>query len=419
MDSCLDKIRNVLKKYNQEHLLAFYDELDEVHQNMLLNQLSNIDFEYISNLYSSLKTISIPNDEIVEPLEYFVKSDIPVKLRRQLENQGTEMLKMGQYAVVTMAGGQGTRLGHKGPKGTFELNLSPKKESLFEILSDKLNNANKRYNIQIPWYIMTSQTNNVDTIKFFESKNYFGYNKSKIHFFVQDKLPLVFADDGKILLSEPYKVHEASNGNGNLFSALKKCNFITQMKDDGIKWVFVSGIDNILVKIADPIFLALTYNNSQVGAKTIFKKDPYSKDWVFCKKNGKPSMLGYERITEEITNANIDGKFLFRDINILCHLFSIDALEKIVDLELPYHRATKKNTYINQEGMKIVPDIPNSYKFETFIFDSFSFFDNITLLRVQEDKEFAPIKDPVGLYSPDTATKLYLKEEFEVLKDSV
>lgn len=419
MDSCLDKIRNVLKKYNQEHLLAFYDELDEVHQNMLLNQLSNIDFEYISNLYSSLKTISIPNDEIVEPLEYFVKSDIPVKLRRQLENQGTEMLKMGQYAVVTMAGGQGTRLGHKGPKGTFELNLSPKKESLFEILSDKLNNANKRYNIQIPWYIMTSQTNNVDTIKFFESKNYFGYNKSKIHFFVQDKLPLVFADDGKILLSEPYKVHEASNGNGNLFSALKKCNFITQMRDDGIKWVFVSGIDNILVKIADPIFLALTYNNSQVGAKTIFKKDPYSKDWVFCKKNGKPSMLGYERITEKITNANIDGKFLFRDINILCHLFSIDALEKIADLELPYHRATKKNTYINQEGMKIVPDIPNSYKFETFIFDSFRFFDNITLLRVQEDKEFAPIKDPVGLYSPDTATKLYLKEEFEVLKDSV
>ena len=123
-------------------------------------------------------------------------------------------------------------------------------------------------------------------------------------------------------------------------------------------------------------------------------------------------MLGYERITEEITTANIDGRFLYREINILCHLFSIDALEKISNIDLPYHRATKKNTYINDEGMKIVPEEPNSYKFETFIFDSFRFFDNITLLRVQEEKEFAPIKDPAGIYSPDTATKLYLKEEF-------
>ena len=123
-------------------------------------------------------------------------------------------------------------------------------------------------------------------------------------------------------------------------------------------------------------------------------------------------MLGYERITDEITNAVSNGKYLFREINILCHLFSIDAIEKISNLSLPYHRALKKNTYINDEGMKIVPDTINSYKFETFIFDSFKFFDNITLLRVDESKEFAPIKDPVGIYSPETATKLYMKEHF-------
>ncbi len=215
------------------------------------------------------------------------------------------------------------------------------------------------------------------------------------------------------MLSEIYRVHEASNGNGNLFDSLKINNMITDMKNRNIKWVFVSGIDNILVKVADPIFLALTINNNtQIGAKTIFKKDAHSHDWVFCKKNSKPAMLGYQRITDEITNAQKDGKFLYREVNILCHLFSIEAIEKISNLTLPYHRATKKNTYINDEGMKIVPEVPNSYKFETFIFDSFKYFDNITLLRVQEEKEFAPIKDPVGIYSPDTATKLYLKEEF-------
>jgi len=391
----LEQIKSILKKYNQEHLLHFWNELDELQKEKLLLQLSNIDFAKVDSLYNSLKTISIPQGEKLDPLDYFVKKDIQVKERRALENQGTEILKKGSYAVITMAGGQGTRLGHKGPKGTFELNLHPKKESLFEILANKIKQANKRYSIQIPWYIMTSESNNEDTIKFFESKNYFDYDKNKIHFFVQNKLPLV-NKDGKILMSEIYKVNEASNGNGNLFESLAESNMIECMKNENIKWIFVSGIDNILVKVSDPIFLALTINNNtEIGAKTIFKKDPYSHDWVFCKKDTHPAMLGYERITEEITNASLNGKFLYREVNILCHLFSIDAIEKISNLNLPYHRATKKNTYINNEGMKIVPGFPNSYKFETFIFDSFKFFDNITLLRVQEDKEFAPIKDPV------------------------
>jgi len=324
-------IQELLKKYSQEHLLYFWEDLNDEEKSKLLNQLSSIDFEKIDSLYNSLKTIPIPQGEKLESLDYFIKQ------------------------------------------------------------------ANKRYNIQIPWYIMTSETNNKDTISYFESKNYFGYDKNNINFFIQNKLPLVDTS-GNILLREPYQVYEASNGNGNLFESLATNNMVLDMKKRGIKWIFVSGIDNILVKVADPIFLALTINNStEIGAKTIFKKDPYSKDWVFCKKDSKPAMLGYERITEEITNANIDGRFLYREINILCHLFSIDALEKISNIDLPYHRATKKNTYINNEGMKIVPEKPNSYKFETFIFDSFRFFDNITLLRVDEDKEFAPIKDSVRI----------------------
>lgn len=415
MKSQFSNIREKLKKYKQEHLLDFYDELDESQKNKLLSQLENIDFEKVNKLYNDLKIISIPTDESIEPLDYFIKKDIPTKQRRNLENLGTSILKLGHYAVLTMAGGQGTRLGHKGPKGTFELNFSSKKESLFEILANKIKQANKRYNIEIPWYIMTSENNNSETINFFKSKNYFGYRKDKIQFFIQNKLPLVSAADGKILLSEPYKVHEASNGNGNLFESLKSNKLIEKMKQDKIEWVFVSGIDNILVKVADPLFLALTINNNtEIGAKTIFKTDPYSHDWVFCRKNGKPAMLGYQRITEEITNSNLNGKFLYREINILCHLFSIKAIEKIANTNLPYHRATKKNHYINHEGMKVLPDFPNSYKFEKFIFDSFKLFDNITLLRVEEKKEFAPIKDPVGIYSPDTATKLYLKEEFNI-----
>lgn len=415
MDIEFLKIKEKLEKYGQEHLLEFYNELYDHERVKLLNQLNSIDFEKVNHLYETLREVPIPTDEVVEPLDFFIKREIPIKDLRNIENIGTELLKQNSYAVLTMAGGQGTRLGHKGPKGTFELNLFPKKVSLFEILADKIMRANRRYKIEIPWFIMTSENNNQETIEFFKSKNYFGLNKYKIHFFVQDKLPLVNSETGKILLSETYQVNEASNGNGDLFEALNRHHLIEQMKISGIKWVFVSGIDNILVKIADPIFLGLTVqNNCEIGAKTIFKQDPYSSDWVFCKKNGKPAMLGHERITPEITNAMANGKSLYREINILCHLFSVDAIDKIAHLDLPYHRARKKNTYINDEGMKIVPSEPNSFKFEKFIFDSFKFFDNITLLRVEEDKEFAPIKDPVGVYSPESATKLYMKESFNL-----
>ena len=411
MEINFDTIQENLKKYNQGHLLDFYDEISDSEKKLLLQQLNDIDFEKIKFLFYNLKDFSIPTGEIIEPLDYYIKEDFADSEREKIIEIGKNVLKQNNYALVTMAGGQGTRLGHKGPKGTFELNLYPEKKSLFEILAIKIQEANEEYNIDIPWYIMTSEENNDDTISFFNEKNYFGLNKENVFFFTQNKLPLV-SFNGDILLAEPYKIHEVSNGNGDIFESLLKNGLIENMKTRGIKWIFISGIDNILADISDPLFLGLTINNNtQIGSKTIFKQDANSHDWVFCRKNKKPSMLGYERITEEITNAKINGKYLFREINILCHIFSMDALEKCAHVELPYHMAAKKNIYINDEGMKIFPTKPNSYKFEKFIFDSFSFFDNITLLRVNPEEEFAPIKNPEGVYSPMTATKLYIKQQ--------
>ena len=411
MDFNIDEIQKKLNKYNQSHLLSFLSEVTDYEKEQLLRQLGNIDYEKINTLFNSLKDFTIPTDEIIEPLDYYIKDDFTDSEKNQLSEIGNNILQQNNYAIVTMAGGQGTRLGHNGPKGTFELNLYPEKKSLFEILAIKIQETNEKYRINIPWYIMTSEENNDETISFFNEKNYFGLNKDYVFFFTQNKLPLV-SFDGEMLLAEPYKVHEVSNGNGDIFDSLLKNGLIENMKNRGIKWIFISGIDNILADISDPLFLGLTINNNtQIGSKTIFKQNAYSQDWVFCKKNNKPSMLGYERITEEITNEKKDDKYLYREINILCHIFSIDALEKCAHVELPYHMASKKNIYINEEGMKIFPNKPNSYKFEKFIFDSFKFFDNITLLRVNPEEEFAPIKNPEGVYSPMTATKLYIKQQ--------
>lgn len=170
------------------------------------------------------------------------------------------------------------------------------------------------------------------------------------------------------------------------------------MKQRGIKWIFICGIDNILLKIVDPIFLGLAiHNSSKVSSKTIFKEDPLDVEHVFGRLNGRPSIIDSNLISEELAAAtDKEGNFLYREINVLSHLLTIDAIEEVSSYALPYHRAFKKNTFLNDEGMKQVPEQNNSFKFETFIFDAFSYFDDLLLFRVNKD-EFAPIKDSIRI----------------------
>lgn len=270
--------------------------------------------------------------------------------------------------------------------------------------------AIENYGVTIPWYIMTSIENHDETVSFFEKKNYFDYPKEKIHFFLQEKLPIIDIN-GKIILDKKNLIKEAANGNGDIFRALAKSGMLEDMRENGIKWISAGGIDNILLKLVDPLFIGLTIKSGfQIASKSAFKDltdDPIS---VFCKEKGKPSILSYTHISHTMSELKDDkGNYLYRDVNILAHLFSIDALEKLQYAYLPYHRVFKKNAFINYEGVKEVPLHRNSFKFEKFIFDAFSYFDDMLLMRVNEDEEFAPIKDFIGIYSPETAKEKYIK----------
>ena len=302
----------------------------------------------------------------------------------------------------------GTRLGHTGPKGTLELDLPIKKKSLFEILNDGLKTAESLYSVTIPWYIMTSPTNEAATKNFFIQNNYFGYSQDHVKFFTQDKLPVVDIQ-GKVLLREPYMIQESANGNGDIYAALARNNLIQDMKSKNIKWIFICGIDNILLRTVDPLFLGATIaSNNEISSKTIFKETALEAECVFGRVNDKPTILKYRDITLKMSEAtNENGDFLYREANVLSHILSINALEKSAGLNLPYNRAFKKTTFVNEEGMKQVPGERNSFKFEKFIFDAFSHFDDLFLFRVSKEDEFAPIKDVVGL---DTATKRYEKK---------
>lgn len=298
--------------------------------------------------------------------------------------------------------------GHNGPKGTYILNVEPEAKSIFELLCDTLKNANKKYNVSIPWYIMTSRENNADTVKFFEENNYFNYNKNDIKFFMQGQLPMLDMS-GKILLNEQGLVKLAADGHGGVFESMFKNGIVDDMQKRGIEWIFIGPVDNPLAGMVDEILIGIAEEKNAMSAgKSLVKANPQEKVGVFCLKNGKPSVVEYTEISEEMANRKNDkGELVFGESHINCNMFNIKGIEKIGKDKLPYHVAVKKASYINQAGEVVTPDKPNAYKFESFIFDAFEKLDNMTILRVKREDEFAPVKNAEGTDSPETAIKLY------------
>ena len=403
-------IIDVLKLYNQEHIIKLLNTLDEVKKEELLDQIEKIDFHQIMELYDNTKKEIEIKDKKIEAIGYLDKEKISKNEKEKYDEIGEEIIRKGQYAVVTMAGGQGTRLGHTGPKGTFKLDVYGKGKYLFEILSENLKEANQKYETTIPWYIMTSKENNEETASFLEKNNYFGYPKDSVKLFIQGELPLVDTE-GKVLINKDMKIKEASDGNGGVFSSLRTAGMLSDMKERNIKWVFIGGVDNVLLKMVDPTLLGLTIdNNMEIGSKSVVKANPHERVGVFCKMNGHPKVIEYSELPEKMAEeVDSNGELVFGESNILCHLFSINAIEEMSKETLMYHSAFKKNSYIDEDGKEVIPSEPNSYKFESFIFDSFEFFDDMAVLRVKREDEFAPVKNKEGADSPKTAKELYEK----------
>lgn len=401
----------IVKKYNQEHLLKYIDLISTNEgKNNLINDIENIDFEKLNRLFAlsnqnfknSMKTV------MLEHIRVFDKSRFSDEENNEILKIGEDIIANNQYAVVTMAGGQGTRLGHKGPKGTFILNVKPEPKSLFQIIAENLIKANNKYGIILNWYIMTSTENNDETVKYFEDNNYFGYNSENVKFFKQGNLPLL-SEDGKLVINSEYRIKYAASGNGTIYQAMLNDGVIDDMKRKGIKWVFIGSVDNALLNMVDPMLLGLTKKRgTEIASKTIVKNSPYEKVGVFCKKNGKPGVIEYSEIPETlIEEVDENGELMYGESHIMCNLYTLDAIEKIANVELPYHSAHKKVDFMQEDGNMFYAKEANGYKYEAFIFDGFELFDDITLYRGKREEDFAPVKNAEGVDSPETATKLY------------
>ena len=412
MDEKLKKATEICQKYDQEQLLSAYSRIsDESEKQEFLNKILTIDFKQISDIYKDNVASKVEfTDENVEPIDFVDKYKLSKEEYEKYEKIGIEKIKSGKLAVVTMAGGQGTRLGHNGPKGTFNIGLDSNK-SLFELLCDSLKAEGKKYGVTIPWFIMTSRENNAETIEFFEKHKFFGYEKDKnLFFFIQGELPMVDTE-GKILIGEDGLIKQAADGHGGIYESLLKSGMIEKMKQMDIEWIFIGGVDNCLVKMVDPVLMGIAIDKGvTVACKSIVKANPHEKVGVFCKRNGKPGVIEYSEISDEMAEARDEnGELLYGESHILCNLFRIDAVERMAKTPLPYHSAFKKAKYIDKDGNLVIPDSPNAFKFEAFLFDAFGEVDDMAILRVRREEEFAPVKnsDDKGVDCPSTARKLY------------
>ena len=394
-----------IKKYNQEQILKYKNELSEEQYKELIEQVERTDFTYLNDL-SKKEGVAELN---ISPIETLTMEKLEEN-RQYFEETGVKSLKNGEVAVLMLAGGMGTRLGSDLPKGMYNIGKT-RDLYIFECVFNNLKNITEKLNVKIPFFIMTSELNDFATRNFLKEKNYFGYDKNYIRFFVQDMAPCVDFN-GKIFLAEKNKIATSPNGNGGWFNSLLKDKDAKQLLEDSkIKYINFFGVDNVLVKMADPCFIGATIlGDYECSAKVVKKQYPEEKVGVVCKVNGKPSVVEYMDFPPEMANLKDENNEpIYNFGTILNFMFKLDVLYRIKDNKLPLHIVTKKISYINDNGEQIKPEEPNGHKFEYLNVDLIQETNSCLVYEVERQKEFAPIKNKTGVDSVESAQELLTK----------
>jgi len=400
------------KVYNegQQHVFNWWDQIDEHSKEKLLNQLKKIDFILIKQLGEKLQQFQKNKSEVkvnMEPPDIVTLPQTDKQRRQAQEAQkaGEEVIRKGQVCAFLVAGGQGTRLGYDGPKGTFPI-TPVKKKTLFQLHAEKIRAAAKRYDVTIPWYIMTSETNDEATKQFFKKNSYFGFDKNDVFFLTQKMLPAL-DKNGKFILDRKDHIFESPNGHGGSLLALYESGALNDMKKRGINYISYFQVDNVLTTIIDLVFLGYhVLQQAEMSSKIVRKKSPEEKVGVFGRVDNKLKVVEYSDMSTEDQQArDEDGNLKYSGGNIALHIINVDFVREEVEdgFKLPYHIAHKKITYFDENGKTNVPNSPNGYKFETFVFDALQDTTSSIIMEVDRQKEFSPVKNKEGSSSPETA----------------
>lgn len=401
---------NKLEKYGQLHVLKYYDDLSGYEKEALMEQIANTDLEVLGQCRN--KEELNPRGKIT-PIEVMQLPKIDEK-RDEYTKIGLDAIKAGKVGAVLLAGGMGTRLGSDAPKGVYNIGLT-KDVFIFQRLVENLLDVVHQAGAWIPLYVMTSDKNHEATTAFFKEKDYFGYNSDYVTFFMQDMAP---ASDynGKVYMEEKWKMSTSPNGNGGWFLSMMKWGVVDKIKAAGVEWLNVFAVDNVLQRIADPCFVGATIaTDSAVGAKVVRKNAPDEKVGAICLEDGRPSIVEYYEMTEELMGATDEqGEPAYNFGVILNYLFREKDLEEIVARKLPLHIVEKKIPYLDENGMQVKPEAPNGYKFEQLVLDMIHELDSCLPYEVVRNHEFAPIKNKTGIDSVESARELCRENGIEL-----
>ena len=388
-----------LSAYGQTHLLKFYDELSDTERKSLLAQIEETDFSVIHT------DMHVAKRGVITPISVTELSEISARYS-EFSSAGLEEIRSGHVGAVLLAGGMGTRLGSDSPKGMFNIGLT-RELYIFECLINNLMDVTRRAGNFIHLFVMTSDRNHDDTVVFFREKKCFGYDPKFVHFFVQDMAPA--SDfDGKVYLEEKGKISASPNGNGGWYSSMQKCGMLDIVKSEGIEWLNVFAVDNVLQRIADPAFIgAVKLAHCVVVSKVIRTASPDERVGVMCLEDGRPSIIEYYELSDEMRDAKLpNGEPAYNFGVTLNYLFHVKELDEIVGRSLPLHVVKKKIAHIDSNGNPVDPDQPNGHKYETLILDMIHMLDGCLVFEVDRKREFAPVKNRTGVDSVDSAREL-------------
>ena len=398
----LEQAKEKLAKFGQEHVLKYYEELSETEKKELLAQIEATD---MTILEACKHKEDLGKKGAITPLAAMELSEIEAN-KEAFTKVGIDAIKAGKVGAVLLAGGMGTRLGSDNPKGMYNVGIT-KELYIFECLMNNMLDVVKQADAWFHLFVMTSDKNNDATIQFLKEHDFFGYKAEYVHFFKQE-MAAATDYEGKIYLEEKGKLSTSPNGNGGWFISMIRNNLLDLVHSAGIEWLNVFAVDNVLQRIADPTFVGATISkNCVVGAKVVRKNAPDEKVGVMCLEDGKPSIVEYYELTDELMNAkDAKGDPAYNFGVILNYLFKVTELERIMEQNMPLHIVEKKIPYLDAEGNLVKPESPNGYKFESLVLDMIHQMDSCLPYEVVRNKEFAPIKNKTGVDSVESARAL-------------
>lgn len=393
------RVCDKLNALGQQHITAQLAKLSPASQEKLLRQADTLDYSVLNPATASEKRGTF------SPLHAVTLPEIEAQ-RSHYEEIGFRAIREGKVGAVLLAGGHGSRLAFDHPKGMFNIGET-RTLYIFECLIRNLLRVTEQAQAFVPLFIMTSEENDAETRRFFAENNCFGYSSRHISFFVQEQLPTLDTD-GKLMLAEHDRIATAPNGNGGWYASMERAGILKVIRQNGIEWLNVFAVDNVLQSIADPCFIGAVIDSGKVsGAKVVAKADPEEKVGVLCLEDGRPSIVEYYEMTEEMrTLREPDGTLSYNYGVILNYLFRTDRLEQTLSQQMPLHRAFKPIKYLDAYGKTVLPEEPNAYKFETLALDMVKMQESCLAFEVDRNREFAPVKNRTGVDSVDSARAL-------------